>query len=161
MVILFDILKFRQQWAVYCTHTCRTLDKKILPQTYLSRHPFTPNTHIREFIKLSCLSAESCSNKISPQTELAQVRRESLLSALSHLHNVCVFSSRWKCKMKHNYVVLQLTTDLSPGALETRLCIAWRKRVGREKRTCVGPAHLSDSDKATYLEVAKIKNRIK
>ena len=27
-------------------------------------------------------------------------------------------------RLKHNYVVLPLTTDLSPGALETRLCVA-------------------------------------
>ena len=59
--------------------------------------------------------------------------------------------------MKHNYVVLPLTTDLSPGALETRLCVARRKRVEKEKRICVGKAHLLNSDKATYLEVVKQK----
>lgn len=95
------------------THTCKTLDKS-LTDFFIKTHIRLEHTHtyICQTLRFRC-----CLNKISPQTELAQVRRESLLSALSHLHNVCVRSSRWKCKMKHNYVVLPLTTALSLGAL--------------------------------------------
>lgn len=58
--------------------------------------------------------------------------------------------------MKHNCVVLPLTTALSPGALEPPLCV--KKEGGeRKKRTCVGLAHFSDSGKATHLEVVNIK----
>lgn len=54
--------------TVCCGNTCRTLGRE---------NP-TADKHVRAFIK------RAKANKISPPTELAQVRREPLPSALSH-----------------------------------------------------------------------------
>lgn len=58
--------------------------------------------------------------------------------------------------MKRDYVVLLLTTHLSPGALETRLGV--EKESDERKENLCAPAHLSDSDKVTYLEFLFLKS---
>ena len=73
----------RDNTRLFMAHTCIQLNKNILSQR-IHWDTHSPWTHT--YVHLSN------SHKNPPQTELAQVKRESLL--LSHLHNVCVLSSR-------------------------------------------------------------------
>lgn len=111
------------------------------------RHGFTaPSSHQTPvFTSLSRL------NRVPPLTESWR-----WTATVSFLFPSCLHFCR-ECKMKHNCVVVQVTANPFPGALKTWPAAAWRKKA-EENRTCVGLAHLSVFDRATYLkEVLKQK----